>query len=532
MEEWEKSKVVLYEGPQSLKDCTEEDLKNSSEKSRNIALLHCTDTQVTVNGTDCFVYDTIVNHTRQWVDSYFPPLSRTPVTYFDFEGTAKIQVSVPETEIDSVRISPLSYQIEPEIDKESHTITFYIKTPDTYTVQWNGSPERALHIFANPLEKEEEIPDINDPDVIYIGPGEWNVDSIILRKGQTLYLAGGSVVHGIVNANFERDITVCGRGILDGSGIAGWEGKYASIPLKFDHCSNITLRDIIVLNPNAWACQAYDSEHGVIDGLKIVSGRPNGDGISLQSCQDYQIRNCFVRSWDDSLVIKNYDKNSENIMFCNMQLWTDLAQSMEIGYETNKGSQPEAMIKNVTFDGVTVLNNFHKPVISIHNGDDAVVEQITFRNIVVEHEEVGSGDGVDMPYLIDIAILQNSNWSTTKERGAIRDIVLENISFLEGNKNPSRITGYDDTHKVENIKIHNLNLFGKEVHSLAEGRMEADSKTISDLVIEQKLFWQEGDSMKSKRKIVTGVMAVLTAGLWSAVWLLKSEPVKERCRIQ
>ena len=157
---------------------------------------------------------------------------------------------------------------------------------------------------------------------------------------------------------------------------------------------------------------------------------------------------------------------------------------MEIGYETNKGSQPEAMIKNVTFDGVTVLNNFHKPVISIHNGDDAAVEQITFRNIVVEHEEVGSGDGADMPYLIDIAILQNSNWSTTKERGTIRDIVLENISFLEGNKNSCRITGYDDTHRVENIKIRNMSLFGKEVHSLAEGRIEADSKTISDLVIE------------------------------------------------
>lgn len=37
--------------------------------------------------------------------------------------------------------------------------------------------------------------------MIYIGPGEWNIESIMLRKGQTLYLAGGSVVHGIANAN-------------------------------------------------------------------------------------------------------------------------------------------------------------------------------------------------------------------------------------------------------------------------------------------------------------------------------------------
>lgn len=59
-----------------------------------------------------------------------------------------------------------------------------------------------------------------------------------------------------------------------------------------------------MLNPNAWACQAYDSHDGVIDGVKIITARPNGDGISLQSCQNYEVKNCFVRSWDDSLVVK------------------------------------------------------------------------------------------------------------------------------------------------------------------------------------------------------------------------------------
>lgn len=106
----------------------------------------------------------------------------------------------------------------------------------------------------------------------------------------------------------------------------------------------MTIRDIIVLNPNAWVCQAYDSHDGVIDGVKIITARPNGDGISLQSCQNYEVKNCFVRSWDDSLVVKNYDQNSSDIHFSQMQLWTDFAQSMEVGYETNKGSQPDTGI--------------------------------------------------------------------------------------------------------------------------------------------------------------------------------------------
>lgn len=471
------AKVILYDGPTSLRDATEEDLKNTSENGRDISLLHSTDTFVTVNGEDCYVYETNVNHTRMWVSNYCPPMSRTPITYFDFEGTVEITVTVPNIELETVKISPLSYSIEPEVDKEAHTVTFRVDTPDAYTLQFNDAPERAVHIFAN--EIETDLPDFNDPNVIYIGPGEWNIESIMLKKGQTLYLAGGSVVHGIVNANFESDITVCGRGILDCSHLDGWQGRSASIPLKFDYCKNVVIKDIIVLNSNAWACQAYNSSDGVIDGLKIITSRPNGDGISIQSCQNYQVTNGFVRSWDDSLVVKNYGKNSEDITFSNMQLWTDLAQSMEVGYETNKGKKENASMTNLVFEDITVLNNFHKPVISVHNGDDALLDNIVFRNIVVEHEEIGSGDGDEMPYLIDINIMQSSNWSSTTERGKIQNVTIENVTFLEGVENASRIQGYDAEHKVENVIITNLNLFGKKITAAEDGNFEIDSETVS-----------------------------------------------------
>ena len=301
------SKLVLYDGPMSLKDASKEDLKATGETLRDFTLKHCVDTAVQVNGYDCYVYDTNVNHTRQWVADYMPPISRTPVTYFDFEGIARIDITVPAADIDSVKVSPASYGIEPVIDKENHKVSFTIDHQDSYTVTFNNSPDRAVHIFANPLETD--IPEAEDEDVVYIGPGEWDIENIILENGQTLYIAGGAVVHGIVNANFAKDITVRGRGIIDGSKFEGWKGKTAYIPLKFDHCQNVTIRDVLVLNPNAWVCQAFDSKNGVIDGLKIISPRPNGDGITLQSCTDYTVSNCFVRSWDDSLVIKNYDGN-------------------------------------------------------------------------------------------------------------------------------------------------------------------------------------------------------------------------------
>lgn len=475
------SKLVLYEGPKSLKDATEEDLKSTSEKQRNIALMHCTDTKVEVNGYECYVYDTNVNHSRQWNQNYSPPLSRTPITYFDFEGTALIKITVPGREINSVKISPLSYGIEPVIDKENHTVTFRIDKPDTYTVVFNDSPERALHIFANPIETD--IPSKDDENVIFIGPGEWTIESINLEENQTLYISGGAVVHTIVNGNFTKNVKVMGRGIIDGSHYEGWQGKLAYIPLKFDNCENVTIKDVIVLNSNAWVCQGFNSKNGVIDGIKIISARPNGDGITLQSCENYEVKNCFVRSWDDSLVVKNYDKNSNNISFKNMQLWTDLAQSMEIGYETNKGNKPDAKITNISFEDITVLNNFHKPVISVHNADDAMVSDILFKNIVVENAQMGSGDGAEMPYLIDLHITQSTNWSKTRERGQIRNVTIDNVKVLSGRNNPSRIKGYDAEHTIENVTISNLEILGNKISSFEQGQFEIDEKTTKNITI-------------------------------------------------
>lgn len=70
------------------------------------------------------MYDTCVNHTRQWVSNYLPPLSRTPIAYFDFEGAALITLTVPDRDLTEVTISPLSYEITPKVDPRDHTVTF------------------------------------------------------------------------------------------------------------------------------------------------------------------------------------------------------------------------------------------------------------------------------------------------------------------------------------------------------------------------------------------------------------------------
>lgn len=475
-----KTKVVLYEGPKSLADATDEDLANVPENERDITLKHCVDTVVKVNGQESYVYDTNVNNTHTWRTDYYPTQERTPITYFDFDGTVEITVQVKNIDIEAVNIRPLSYDIKPEIDVKNHTVTFRIKKPDTYTVEFNNNVKRAVHIFAN--EIEEDVPDPDDKNVLYVGPGEWNIENIVLQDGQTLYISGGAVIHGIVNANFATNVKVCGRGIIDGSTFRGWKGRTARIPLKFDNCTNFTVEGVTVLNANAWGFQAYDTIGGKIDGLKMITARPNGDGISLQSCKSIKVENSFIRTWDDSLVVKNYDANSTTIRFKNIQIWTDLAQSMEIGYETNKGKKENSIIEDISFENITILHNFHKPVLSIHNADDAAISDISYKNIVVEDASMGQGDGTQQ--LIDLKVLQSPTWSATQERGTIKNVTIDGFKVLYGNDFiPSAIEGYDEEHNIDGVTIKGLNIKGKDIKSFEDGGFSIDTLSTANLEI-------------------------------------------------
>lgn len=477
------AKIVLYEGPKSLKDATEADMIFATEDELNddLSLKHSTNTKVLVNGQECYVYETMVNNTHTWRTDYYPNLERTPITYFDFEGTVEITVDVDYIDIEAVNIRPLSYDIKPEIDVDNHTVTFRISEPDTYTVEFNNSTHRALHIFANEIEEDAPSPD--DENVLYIGPGEWNIDSIVLQSGQTLYISGGAVVHSTVNANVVNNVKVKGRGILDGSQYRGWKGRSAKIPLVFNNCNNFTVEGIIELNANAWGFQAYNCIGGTVENVKMITPRPNGDGISLQSSKSVTVDKCFIRSWDDSVVVKNYDGNSTNIRFKNLQIWTDLAQSMEIGYETNKGARENSIIDDVTFENITVLHNFHKPVISIHNADNATVQNISYKNIVIEDASVGQGDGTQ--YLIDIQVLQNNGWSTTPDRGQVKNVIIDGVEVLYGNEIlPSQIKGHDAEHIVDGVSIKNLKIKGENITSFEDGLFTIDSLTTKNLTIE------------------------------------------------
>lgn len=440
------TRLTLYEGPKTM-------------TSSPIAT-------VRANGHDLFVYDVMVNHEHIWNANTQP--TRTPMTYFDFEGRVRVEIRMPglEKPVESARVIPQSHGIEATV--EDGAVSFLIDKPGQYTVIFNDSVNKALHIFANPLETD--VPDPDDPNVFCIGPGEWTMDAIALKDNQTLYLSGGAVLHSIISVANAQNVRICGRGIIDGSDYPAWNqpGATARVPIDLNHSKNVTVEGIIVANSNCWNVNSYSSKNVVIDNVKIISGRQNGDGFTFQSCTDHLVTNCFARTWDDSLVVKNYSGSTKGITFRGVQIWTDLAQSMEIGYETDKGWTLDPEISDVLFEDITVLYNFHKPVISIHNSDDAYVHDIVYRNIVVENALM-QGDNGNNKELIEMTLLK-SGWSTVKdEYGSIDNVLIDGLTVLntvDGRVPASRLVGHNEQHRITNVTLRNVRILGEPITDL------------------------------------------------------------------
>ena len=444
----EPTQLTVYEGPKTM-------------TSSAVA-------EVSANGYALFVYDVMVNHEHIWNANTRP--TTTPMTYFDFSGPVRLEVAMPGLgkPVESAAVLPTACGIVPEV--RDGKVSFLISEPGQYTVVFNGSVNQALHIFANPLETD--VPDRDDPNVFWIGPGEWVMDAIALKSGQTLYISGGAVLHSIISVAEADGVRICGRGIIDGSDYPAWNqpGSYARVPIDLNHSKNLTVEGVIIANSNCWNVNSYSSKNVRIDNVKVISGRQNGDGFTLQSCTDNVITNCFARTWDDSLVIKNYSGSTKGITCRNVQIWTDLAQSMEIGYETDKGLTLDPEISDVLFEDITVLYNFHKPVISIHNSDDAWVHDITYRNIMVENAMM-QGDNGNNKELIEMT-LQNSSWSTVRDEfGSIDSVLIDGLTVVntaDGKVPRSRFAGQGEDNMITNVAFRNVSILGQPVTDLKQ----------------------------------------------------------------
>ena len=413
---------------------------------------------------------------------YQRPIDQTELAGFatwDMAGAVTVRIEAARP-FSSVVVRPLALGIRPTVDGRS--VTFRLAKPGQIAVEFDG-PHHALHLFANAPEKA--APKAHADNVLYFGPGVHHPGKLHLRSGQTLYVAGGAVVYTAVDVRQAKGVRILGRGVIDTSEYERGQGGGC---IRLTDSSDVQIDGVILRDPDVWCLAAFGCENLSISNVKLIGlWRYNADGIDICNSRNVSIRGCFVRSFDDGIVVKGlrwgpgdaHDRPDANIEARNLVVWCDWGKALEIGAET---SAPE--IRDIRFQDIDIIRTTHVAM-DIQNGDRAVVSHVRYANIRVEiddhtptpkmqtaREERYADDpgNTTFPILIAIVIDRNA-YSQDTQRGHIRDIEYRDISVIGRRTLASYIRGLDQDHRVEGVTIRNLRMGGRRISTPEAARI-------------------------------------------------------------
>jgi hypothetical protein len=421
---------------------------------------------VEVNGKKSFVYQAPI----------------ATYTIFDMRAPVTIRIKANQ-DIKWVDVRPKKLNIMPVFGPDS-TITFTISEPCKLSVELNGKITMPLFLFANEFEKER--PDVNDPNIIYFKKGKvHHVGVLNVTSGKTVYIEGGAIVEGAIHAANAKNVTIRGRGVIDGSNNIK-AADYLRC-LEFKDCEQVEVEGVTLHNGTTWQVVPLHSDGVLIHNINIISDNASDDGIDVARSTNVTIDNCFIRTKDDCIAIKaNFDypptEIVNNITVTNCVFWNALwGNALEIGFELRAKE-----VKNITFRNCDVIHVEAGAVFSIHNADQSVVHDILFEDIRVEDARHKLFDLAILvsQYSLDAPSTEaerkkrylNGAWDGVTHvpseklayhaqyRGWIKDVTFRNIS-VEGIFPFSIFYGFDSGHRVENIRIENLVVNGKRVTS-------------------------------------------------------------------
>ncbi len=404
------------------------------------------------------------------------------VASLDMNAAVTVTVESPE-QVHAVKILPTSYGITPMVDGTK--ITFQLTEPGHVTVEVNGEWHESLHILANPFEKN--VPNPDDPNVIYFGPGLHEVSQLTISDGQTIYLAGGAYIRCTVPEQDDEieirghlrkkptfilegnNVSIRGRGIIDQSTIPKKIRRYTILAHKAE---DVTIEGVTIFDPSHWTIPIQSCDKVHVDNIKIFGWRGNADGVDITSSSDLLVENCFMRTFDDAVVIKSFGGYGEvnNVHTRNCVVWNELAHALSIGAEVHEN------ISNVLFEDCDVIHDVgRETALRVYHCDDAVISGVMFDNIRIEEAR----------RLISCWI-GKTRWTETEERGHIKNVTFKNITatsapidtsltgFQDGpdwkpytikDHASMELVGYDAEHLVEDILFDNVILDGKKVEA-------------------------------------------------------------------
>lgn len=281
-----------------------------------------------------------------------------------------------------------------------------------------------------------------------------------------------------IYANHAENISICGRGTIDGNGISfmgtelddSYELKPVTTfdprphPLTLIDVKHLLIRDVTICNGAYWTVHLVGCDDALIDGISLLNNLKirNGDGIDLDHSRNVRIANCHITSGDDCICLKNRREFEEYGPCKDITVTNCVMASRSCAIKI--GSENMDSIANVVFDNCIIKASNRG--LGIQNRDEGTVTDITFSNIQLDcrlWSDVWWGKAEPIyvtSYPRANGNHKDANWRFPKGQiegrcGEVSRIFFNNITAVAEN---GCFIGGDTDNKVNNIYLTNVNL--------------------------------------------------------------------------
>jgi hypothetical protein len=187
----------------------------------------------------------------------------------------------------------------------------------------------------------------------------------------------------LIYAERAEHVGLEGKGTVDGQGgrqrkvfpNRGDADQRRPILVRFHECRDVTLRDVTLLDPAAYATFFVHSRDIAIAGVTIRSRQtPNGDGLDLDGCRNVRIADCDLDCGDDAISPKTShpDWPNEDFTITGCRMKSEWA-AIRLGAESIAPMRRLDM-RDCVFDDC-------RDGIKIESSEGALYEDLSFRGI-------------------------------------------------------------------------------------------------------------------------------------------------------
>lgn len=212
-----------------------------------------------------------------------------------------------------------------------------------------------------------------------------------------LKASSGSDFIPFISGKKLTDVTITGKGIIDGAGENWWPAAEEARRKKsgytlprpnlivLNNCKNVRLEKITLQNSPKFHFVPTDCDDVVVEGVTVKAppGAANTDAIDPSRCRNVLITKCDIDVGDDNIAIKSGKKVEGREFACENIKVTDCifrhGHGMSIGSETAGG------VRNVTVNNCTFEGTENGLRIKSQRGKGGVVENISYSNITMKN---------------------------------------------------------------------------------------------------------------------------------------------------